>query len=103
MKDKNQNQIGDINKKVSSIEWLIKEISSILGPIETKPMQDILLMDAMKQAKQMHKDEIKNAWASDRQYVFYDSDKDELSDHTIDELTEQYYNGTFGQSIADKH
>ena len=41
----------------SSVEYLIKEFSEILGPISTNPMQNLLLMDAMKQAKVMHKKE----------------------------------------------
>jgi hypothetical protein len=69
------------NKEQTSIEYLIKEFSEILGPIETKPMQDLLLMDAMKKAKAMHKEEIENAWRSFDGKTF-----------------EQYYNETYGNN-----
>lgn len=41
--------------KQTAVEFLIKEFSEILGPIDTKSMQDLLLMDAMNQAKEMEK------------------------------------------------
>ena len=46
--------------KQTAIEFLIKEFSDILGPLETKPMQDLLMMDAMKRAKQMEKSQMIN-------------------------------------------
>jgi len=39
--------------KQTAVEYLIKEFSEILGPIDTKPMQDLLMMDAMKRAKEI--------------------------------------------------
>ena len=42
--------------KKTSVEFLIKEFSDILGPLDTKPMQDLLMMDAMKMAKAMEKE-----------------------------------------------
>jgi hypothetical protein len=48
--------------KQTAVEFLIKEFSDILGPLETKPMQDLLMMDAMKQAKEMEKKQIVNAY-----------------------------------------
>ena len=78
------------NNKETSVEYLIKEFSEILGPISTNPMQDLLLMDAMKQAKAMHKNEIKDAVGVgsqfDRNYLYGYHDK-----------AEQYYNETFGK------
>jgi hypothetical protein len=76
------------NNKQTSVEYLIKEFSEILGPISTKPMQNLLLMDAMKQAKSMHKNEIKDAVGVgsqfDRNYLYGYQDK-----------AKQYYNETF--------
>ena len=46
----------------TSIEYLIKEFSEILGPIETQPMQDLLLVDAINKAKAMHKEELKEMY-----------------------------------------
>lgn len=42
--------------KQTSVEFLIKEFSDIIGPLDTKPMQDLLMMDAMKMAKAMEKE-----------------------------------------------
>jgi hypothetical protein len=32
----------------TAVQFLVKEFSDILGPLETKPMQDLLLIDAIK-------------------------------------------------------
>jgi hypothetical protein len=48
------------------------------------------------QAKQMEKEKIINAWENERQVVFLDSFEDTLSEDTIKELAEQYYNETYG-------
>jgi hypothetical protein len=42
--------------KKTAVEFLIKEFSDIIGPLDTKPMQDLLMMDAMKMAKAMEKE-----------------------------------------------
>ena len=81
------------NNNQSSVEYLIKEFSEILGPISTNPMQDLLLMDAMKQAKSMHKQEVIKA------FDFGDYNID-LPDGTWEQKyksAEQYYNETFGK------
>ena len=44
--------------KQTAVNFLIKEFSDILGPLETKPMQDLLMMDAMKKAKEMEKEQL---------------------------------------------
>ena len=71
----------------SSVEYLIKEFSEILGPISTNPMQNLLLMDAMKQAKAMHKQEIK---------ISYRCGAAEVGMIKINK-PEQYYNETYGE------
>ena len=68
--------------KQTAVNFLIKEFSDILGPLETKPMQDLLLMDAMKQAKEMEKQQIIDA------LLFGDV----LSPNTA----ETYYKQTYG-------
>jgi hypothetical protein len=52
----------------TAVEFLIKEFSEILGPLETKPMQDLLMMDAMKRAKQMDKEQKQNMFDCGRQF-----------------------------------
>lgn len=42
---------------MTAVEYLVKEFSDILGPLDTKPMQDLLLVDAMKRAKEMENEQ----------------------------------------------
>lgn len=49
-------------EKQTAVEWLVKEFSEILGPLNTKPMQDLLIVDAINQAKAMEKEQIFEAW-----------------------------------------
>lgn len=76
-----------MKKKTSSVDWLVKEISDILGIIKTTPMQDLLLADAMKQAKEMHREEIEEAHISGQ-----------CSWTSGDETANEYYNETYGST-----
>ena len=51
-----------MENKQTAVDFLIKEFSEILGPLETKPMQDLLMMAAIKQAKEMEKEQIEDAY-----------------------------------------
>ena len=42
----------------TAVEFLVKEFSDMLGPLDIKPMQDLLLVDAIKRAKEMEKEQI---------------------------------------------
>jgi len=68
--------------KQTAVEFLIKEFNDILGPLDTKPMQDLLMMDAMKRAKQMEKEQMIEAYYEGKEYGFK-------------EQGEQYYNETY--------
>jgi hypothetical protein len=46
----------------TSVDFLIKELSEILGPLKTEPMQDLLMIDAINKAKEMHKEEIVDSY-----------------------------------------
>jgi len=48
--------------KKTAVDYLIKEFSDILGKLETKPMQDLLLVDAINKAKTMEIEQIKDAY-----------------------------------------
>jgi hypothetical protein len=48
--------------KQTAVDFIINEFSEILGLLETKPMQDILMIDAMKRAKEMEKEQIEDAY-----------------------------------------
>jgi hypothetical protein len=41
--------------KQTAVEYLVKELSEILGPLKTEAMQDLLLVDAINKAKEMEK------------------------------------------------
>ncbi len=90
-----------MENKLTAVEYLVKEFSAILGPIKTEPMQDLLLVDAIKQAKQMDKEQ---------KQEFYNEGKD-FSSYTYDEQYggveywdreplgfEDYYNKQYGKS-----
>ncbi len=90
-----------MENKQTAVEYLVKEFSAILGPIKTEPMQDLLLVDAIKQAKQMDKEQ---------KQEFYNEGKD-FSSYTHDEQYggveywdkeplgfEDYYNEQYGKS-----
>jgi hypothetical protein len=72
------------NKKETAVEYLTKEFSDILGPLDTKPMQDLLLVDAIKRAKEMEKQQIIDAYERGDKYKF-------------EVPGEQYYNETYEQ------
>ena len=48
--------------KQSAVEFLLKELNDILGPIETQPIQDLRLMEAIDQARQMHIEQTTTAY-----------------------------------------
>lgn len=77
------------NNKQNSVEWLIKEFSEILGPIKTKAFQNLLLVDAIEQAKAIHKQEIEEAFASG-------IDNEWCINKYLKKKPQQYYNETFG-------
>jgi hypothetical protein len=72
--------------KQTAVNFLIKEFSDILGPLETKPMQDLLLMDAMKKAKEMEKEQIIDAHKASAMFEM-----------DADRYAEQYYNEQYGK------
>jgi hypothetical protein len=72
--------------KQTAVEYLVKEFSDILGPLDIKPMQDLLLVDAIKRANEMFEQQIEDA--------FYQTELDEFGDEVE---FGQYYNETFKQ------
>lgn len=51
---------------------------------------------AHKQAKKLEKNQIIDAWKDNRDMIYYNEDKDELSESTKIELAEQYYKEKYG-------
>ncbi len=46
----------------TSINYLLKEISEIIGPTNLTAMQSLLILDAVKKAKNIHQSEIESAF-----------------------------------------
>jgi hypothetical protein len=74
--------------KQTAVEWLVEELSDVLGPMDTNSIRDLLLMDAINRAKEMEKEQMIDAW-SDGWLNDYKSDED------VKNSAEQYYNETF--------
>jgi hypothetical protein len=67
--------------KQRAVDYLVKELSAILGHLETKPIQDLLMVDAINKAKQIEKQQIIDAYTHERVLL---------------QITaEQYYNETY--------
>ena len=47
--------------KKTAVDYLIKEVSAILGQLKTEPMQDLLLVDAINKANKMFEQQIIDA------------------------------------------
>lgn len=69
----------------SSIEYLINEVSAILGDTHLNSMQYLLLADALKKAREMHKTETMNAFLEGK------------VNHSKD-WAQDYYNKTYNQN-----
>jgi hypothetical protein len=69
--------------KQTAVDWLVEELSDVLGPMDTNSIRDLLLMDAINRAKEMEKEQIMDAFILG-----------ELQQGFEDEA-EQYYNETF--------
>jgi len=82
---------NELNKQ-TAVNYLIKEFSDILGPIETKPMQNLLMMDAIKKAKQIDKEQR----IQDMSKMQIISDVDFDGNVTFMFSPEQYYEETYG-------
>ena len=79
-----QDHIGDTNKMVSSIEFLVKEINQIIDFIPINKWDEIRVV--VEQAKAMHKEEIEDA---------YDDGWHHNNEYKYNPI--EYYNETFGE------
>jgi hypothetical protein len=53
-----QNQLNFREMKQTAVEWLVEELSDVLGPMDTNSIRDLLLMDAINRAKEMEKEQM---------------------------------------------
>lgn len=73
--------------KQTAVDFLVKEFSDIIGKINLGPISDLLLVDAIKKAKEMEKKQIINA-VHDSMGINFEFDY---------RKAEQYYNQTYGK------
>lgn len=83
------------SNKQTAVEFLIKEFSEILGPIDTKSMQDLLLMDAMNQAKEMEKQQLVDFYIEGCEDTYGVDEPDTAS--TDREYAERFYKSKFNK------
>jgi hypothetical protein len=75
----------------TAVEYLVKEFSDILGPLDMKPMQDLLLVDAIKKAKEMEQEQ------READFIAGYEKRAELSNLLFDKISEQSAKELFKQ------
>jgi hypothetical protein len=73
--------------KKTAVNYLINEISQILGKIETSPMQDLFMVDALTKAKEKEKQQLKDAYFAHR-----DFDSGGVNNETFEEWYDEFLN-----------
>ena len=86
-----QDHIGDANKMVSSIEFLVKEINQIIDFIPMNKWDEIRVV--VQQAKAMHKEECIKYYVDGVDY----GDMGQHIRESLIQIAEKIYNKTFGQ------
>jgi hypothetical protein len=78
-------------KQTTAVQYLFKEFSDILGKIDTTPMQDLLLVEAITKANIMFRQQIEDAYKA-----FYSpsSDKFGVAEYL---KSKEYFESTFTQ------
>jgi hypothetical protein len=72
--------------KQTSVDFLIKEFSAILGKVNFTSMQGLLMKDAVEKAREMNKGQIMQAY-NDGKFAIINIEKNKS--------LEQYYNETY--------
>jgi hypothetical protein len=71
--------------KQTSVDFLTEELSAIIGKINFTAMQGLLMKDAIEKAKEMEKEQIKEAFKEGNLYHGW----------ALKHEPEQYYNETY--------
>jgi hypothetical protein len=79
-------------KQQSAVDFLVKEISTILGKIDTNNLQDYFLTDAINKAKEIEKRQL-IAFG----YLQIDNIEAEIGDCTYSKLPEQIFDEIYGE------
>ena len=81
-----------MENKQTAVDYLLKEISEILGEISTHGLQNLLLIDAYNKAKAMEKEQmIKFA------LNLHNVDMSKTGTDILTDEAEQYYKITYGK------
>ena len=80
----------------SDIEDIVKVFGDNVPFIWVK--LSLKVRDAIEEEKKM----VINAWKNEREIVFFDLDKDELSEKTKQDLAETYYKETYAELLPAK-
>jgi hypothetical protein len=86
------------NKQQTAVDWQFDQLSieNLLGIFTHDQLTRV--MEILEQAKEMEKEQIVDAWISDRQFIIWSGDKDDITDDEINELANDYYNETYGDN-----
>jgi hypothetical protein len=76
-----------MSNKQTAVDFFLKEMSDIIGIVNTDAFQNLLMVDAYNKAKQMEKEQIKDA--------FTDGCIGELYELNAYYTSEKYYNKTY--------
>jgi hypothetical protein len=77
--------------KQTAVQFLIDQLIKYEVIDKTTHPENVLFSKALK----MEREQIEEAWKDNREYVYYDSDKDELSENTKSQLASEYFTQTF--------
>ena len=84
-----------IKNQSTVVDWLYEQIEQSLLTVGYSGTK-YKMPNLKKQAKEFEKNQIIDAWKDNRDMIYYDEDKDELSESTKIELAEQYYKEKYG-------
>jgi hypothetical protein len=81
--------------KQTAVEWLVEELSDVLGPMDTNSIRDLLLTDAINRAKEIEKEQMLKTFTESRVISVECAVWNCEGDRRKWESFEQYYNETF--------
>lgn len=79
-----------MEKQISAVDFLVKEFSDILGAIETNSMQNLLMVDGVKQAKELFELQIGKAFCAGYEYCQDRHIEEQDDDFEIDYFEEEF-------------
>jgi hypothetical protein len=79
-----------------AVDYLLKELSSLLGPLRTDGMTDMLIVDAVERAREIEKQRLKETFKQSRQAKIFEEHMP-----PVWESFEEYYSKTYMKT--DKH